>query len=106
LIYGEKFDDTIGPHFNLSIDLATCTGCAACIVACHAENNVPVVGKHEIRVSRDMYWLRIDRYYTSDMTNEVAKEEGIFGSGEMFNEMMVPQENPQVAFQSSNVSTL
>ncbi|MCF6181950.1 TAT-variant-translocated molybdopterin oxidoreductase [Lutibacter sp.] len=95
----EKFDDTIGPHFNLSIDLATCTGCAACIVACHAENNVPVVGKHEIRVSRDMYWLRIDRYYTSDMTNEVAKEEGIFGSGEMFNEMMVPQENPQVAFQ-------
>jgi len=95
----EKFDDTIGHHFNLSIDLATCTGCAACIVACHAENNVPVVGKHEIRVSRDMHWLRIDRYYTSDMTNEVAKEEGIFGTGEMFNEMTVPQENPQVAFQ-------
>ncbi|MFK5981930.1 MAG: TAT-variant-translocated molybdopterin oxidoreductase [Flavobacteriaceae bacterium] len=95
----EKFDDTIGHHFNLSIDLATCTGCAACIVACHSENNVPVVGKHEIRVSRDMHWLRIDRYYTSDMTNEKAKEEDIFGSGEMFNEMMVPQENPQVAFQ-------
>jgi molybdopterin-containing oxidoreductase family iron-sulfur binding subunit len=95
----EKFDDTIGHHFNLSIDLATCTGCAACIVACHAENNVPVVGKHEIRVSRDMHWLRIDRYYTSDMTNEKAKEEGIFGTGEMFNEMTVPQANPQVAFQ-------
>ncbi|MGV6844887.1 MAG: TAT-variant-translocated molybdopterin oxidoreductase [Lutibacter sp.] len=95
----EKFDDTIGHHFNLSIDLATCTGCAACIVACHAENNVPVVGKHEIRVSRDMHWLRIDRYYTSDMTNEKAKEEGIFGTGEMFNEMTIPQENPQVAFQ-------
>jgi len=95
----EKFDDTIGHHFNLSIDLATCTGCAACIVACHAENNVPVVGKHEIRVSRDMHWLRIDRYYTSDMTNEVAKEEGIFGTGEMFNTMTIPQENPQVAFQ-------
>lgn len=95
----EKFDDTIGHHFNLSIDLATCTGCAACVVACHAENNVPVVGKHEIRVSRDMHWLRIDRYYTSDMTNEKAKEEGIFGTGEMFNDMMVPQANPQVAFQ-------
>ena len=95
----EKFDDTIGHHFNLSIDLATCTGCAACIVACHSENNVPVVGKHEIRVSRDMHWLRIDRYYTSDMTNEVAKEEGIFGTGEMFNTMTIPQENPQVAFQ-------
>jgi len=95
----EKFDDTIGHHFNLSIDLATCTGCAACIVACHAENNVPVVGKHEIRVSRDMHWLRIDRYYTSDMTNEKAKEEDIFGTGEMFNTMTIPQENPQVAFQ-------
>jgi len=95
----EKFGDDIGPHFNLSIDLATCTGCAACVVACHAENNVPVVGKHEIRVSRDMHWLRIDRYYTSDMTNEKAKEEGIFGSGEMFNDMVIPQENPQVAFQ-------
>ncbi|MCF6213038.1 MAG: TAT-variant-translocated molybdopterin oxidoreductase [Flavobacteriaceae bacterium] len=95
----EKFDDTIGPHFNLSIDLATCTGCATCIVACHAENNVPVVGKHEIRVSRDMHWLRIDRYYTSDMTNEKAKEEGVFGTGEMFNSMTHPQENPQVAFQ-------
>ena len=95
----EKFDDTVGPHFNLSIDLATCTGCAACIVACHAENNVPVVGKREIRVSRDMHWLRIDRYYTSDMTNEKAKEEGIFGTGEMFNTMTIPSENPQVAFQ-------
>jgi len=95
----EKFGDEIGPHFNLSIDLATCTGCAACVVACHAENNVPVVGKHEIRVSRDMHWLRIDRYYTSDMTNEKAKEEGIFGTGEMFNDMTHPQEAPQVAFQ-------
>jgi len=95
----DKFSDDVGPHFNLSIDLATCTGCAACIVACHAENNVPVVGKHEIRVSRDMHWLRIDRYYTSDMTNEKAKEEGIFGSGEMFNDMTIPEENPQVAFQ-------
>ncbi len=95
----EKFGDSIGPFFNLSIDLATCTGCAACIVACHLENNVAVVGKHEIRVSRDMHWLRIDRYYTSDMTNEKAKEEGIFGTGKMFNSMMIPQENPQVVFQ-------
>ncbi len=95
----DSFGDDVGPHFNLSIDLATCTGCAACVVACHAENNVPVVGKHEIRVSRDMHWLRIDRYYTSDMTNEKAKEEGIFGTGEMFNDMTHPQEAPQVAFQ-------
>ena len=75
----EKFDDSLGTKFNLSIDLATCTGCAACVVACHAENNVPVVGKHEIRVSRDMHWLRIDRYYSSDMTVAKGKEDGSLG---------------------------
>ena len=80
----EKFEDNIGTKFNLSIDLSTCTGCAACVVACHAENNVPVVGKHEIRVSRDMHWLRIDRYYSSDMTVEKGKEDGSFGSGDFF----------------------
>ncbi len=95
----EKFDDTIGTKFNLSIDLATCTGCAACVISCHAENNVPVVGKKEIRVSRDMHWLRIDRYYTSDMTVEKGKEEGIYGSGGFFEAQTHPSDNPEVAFQ-------
>jgi molybdopterin-containing oxidoreductase family iron-sulfur binding subunit len=95
----EKFDDTIGTKFNMSIDLATCTGCAACVVACHAENNVPVVGKHEIRVSRDMHWMRIDRYYSSDMTKEKGKEDGSFGTGDYFNAMTHPSDAPEVSFQ-------
>ncbi|MGI9532896.1 TAT-variant-translocated molybdopterin oxidoreductase [Lutimonas sp.] len=95
----EKFDDSLGTKFNLSIDLGTCTGCAACVVACGAENNVPVVGKHEIRVSRDMHWLRIDRYYSSDMTVEQGKEDGSFGSGDFFKAQGEPSDAPDVSFQ-------
>ena len=89
----------MGHHFNLSIDLNSCTGCGACVVACHAENNVPVVGKREMRIGRDMHWLRIDRYYSSEVkTREEALEQGYRG-GDLFKVLETSAKNPEVTFQ-------
>ncbi len=73
--------------WGMVIDLNACTGCSACVVACSAENNVPVVGRQEVINAREMHWIRIDRYYSSDADVEDRKA------------LEIASENPEVVFQ-------
>ena len=66
-LYG--IHDQPGIKWGMTVDMNSCYGCGACVVACHTENNVPVVGKSEVLRYHDMHWLRIDRYFVSDEKN-------------------------------------
>lgn len=73
-------------HWGMMIDLNSCIGCGACTIACQVENNVPVVGREEVMNRREMHWLRIDRYYSSEEPDD-------------YDGLEKAAENPEVVFQ-------
>ena len=74
---GPKLMDIQRQQWGMVIDLTTCVGCNACVVACQSENNIPIVGKHQVALGREMSWMSIHRYFSGDEHNPQVTYQGV-----------------------------
>ena len=68
-------------QWAMVIDLNRCIGCSSCLVACQSENNIPIVGKEQVIRGREMHWIRMDRYFATDLDEEINPENKFMGTG-------------------------